>query len=88
MASQLRRNPEVTRRVGINIARARLAKGWTQMQLARALDDWTDSVTVSRWECGRHRPVERTLNRLAEVLEVDVDWFYAVNEPEDEDEAA
>lgn len=86
-----RRNPEVSRRIGANIRRARQGLGLSQGQLARLVDEWTDSNSVSRWERGKARPLERTLERLAEVLEVpgaDPQWFYATHDDEPEEAVA
>lgn len=80
---QLRRNPEITRRVGENLRRARLARDLTQAQLATSLDEWTDTMTVSRWERGIHRPHKRRLVQLAEILGVEVEWFFEDHGPEE-----
>lgn len=52
--------------VGNNVRRAREARGWTQRELAAALD--TDVMQVSRWERGEHRPNAAYEAALTEVL--------------------
>jgi transcriptional regulator with XRE-family HTH domain len=61
-------------RVGARILEARLAKGWSQAELARHLPGKVDGPSVSRWELGKVYP-ERYLDHLASVLEVDVSFF-------------
>ena len=73
----LRRNAAVTERIGRNIRLARLERDYTQQQLAHLVDEWTTNNAVSRWERGEVRPLPRTLERIAEVVGKDVDWFYS-----------
>ena len=64
-----------------NIKRARLAKDWTQRDLASRLN--TDTMSVSRWERGRVRPsatFEAALVR--ELFDGDLGALYAEPAPE------
>lgn len=60
--------------IGQRIRDARVARGWTQLDLA--LRAGTSLGTVSRWERGKPPPV-RELIRLASVLEIDVHQLVA-----------
>lgn len=51
----------------------------TQHQLAVALGSG-DAMKVSRWERGEHLPSGESLVALADVLGVDVAWFYGREE--------
>jgi transcriptional regulator with XRE-family HTH domain len=51
------------------IKQARLAKGLTQVQLARKVG--VDSITISRWERREFAPTGARLLKLAKVLDVD-----------------
>lgn len=62
--------------VGANIKAAREAMGLTQRQLADLVNG-VDSMAVSRWERGMHRPTDDNLFALADVLDQDPGWFYA-----------
>jgi transcriptional regulator with XRE-family HTH domain len=53
------------------IKRARLAASLTQEQLARATG--VASITVSRWERGKHEPLEHQYERLAKALGVEIE---------------
>ena len=57
-----------------NLKKFRLAKGFTQEQVAEKLS--VNSQTVSRWECGTTLPDVLTLPTLARLYEVTVDDFY------------
>ena len=59
--------------VGARIRLARRANGLSRLHLASLLDDTT--VHISRWELGRHEPNAFNLQRLSEVLEVPL-WFF------------
>lgn len=59
--------------VGARIRLARRANGLSRLELASLLDDTT--VHISRWELGRHEPNAFNLQRLSEVLEVPL-WFF------------
>lgn len=62
--------------VGANLRAARLAKGLTQAELARALGDKTNEMLVSKWERGIHRPQDFTMERLAVILDIEFVDFY------------
>jgi DNA-binding XRE family transcriptional regulator len=55
------------REIGRQVLRLRQMRGWTQEQLAEALD--TKQSAVARLESGSHRPSLATLHRICEVLE-------------------
>ncbi len=57
-----------------NLKKFRLAKGFTQEQVADRLN--INTQTVSRWECGTTLPDVLTLPELARLYEVTVDDFY------------
>lgn len=57
------------------IARARIAKGWTQAQLADALG--VIQQQVARWENGESEPRTKTLIRIGDAL--GVDWTTLVD---------
>ncbi len=57
-----------------NLKKFRLAKGFTQEQVADKLN--VNMQTVSRWECGTTLPDVLTLPVLARLYEVTVDDFY------------
>lgn len=57
-----------------NLKKFRLAKGFTQEQVADKLN--VNTQTVSRWECGTTLPDVLTLPVLARLYEVMVDDFY------------
>jgi transcriptional regulator with XRE-family HTH domain len=74
----MRMNPTLTARIGENIRRARfLAGDMTQQQLAHLIDEWTTNSAVSRWERGKARPLDRTLERIGEITGQDFEWFFA-----------
>ena len=59
--------------VGSRLAELRAERGWTQAQLARALDPAaTDTLraSVSRWESGRYQPSGSWVARICAVLDV------------------
>ncbi len=60
-----------------NLKKFRLAKGFTQEQVAEKLN--VNSQTISRWECGTTLPDVLTLPELARLYEVTVDDFYKKN---------
>ena len=57
-------------RVGEEVKRLRLAKGWTQEQLA--VYAGSSQPTVNLLEAGKRNPSAATLDKLARALEVDV----------------
>lgn len=61
---------QVQEKIAACVRAARVQKGWTQEQLAEALDVATE--TVSRYEVGRAPPSLPMLYRIAEALGVEV----------------
>ncbi len=59
--------------IGIRIRQARVARGWTQAQLAKALGVRRSSVV--RWETGHCVPSRLGVPRLAQVLNQTPDWL-------------
>jgi transcriptional regulator with XRE-family HTH domain len=53
----------------------RLALGWTQTELARAIEE--SNFNVSRWESGASRPrdVVSVVRRIVDATGVDRDWL-------------
>lgn len=72
---------ESTARIGERIKDLREQRGMTQAALARALPGVVEASAVSRWERGKVRPRDETLEKLAETLGVDFAYFVAP-EPE------
>jgi transcriptional regulator with XRE-family HTH domain len=73
---RMRQDPELAhayeqenlkREIAREILRLRLLRGWTQAELADALD--TKQSAVSRMESGWHRPSLGTLDKIGDVLE-------------------
>jgi transcriptional regulator with XRE-family HTH domain len=62
--------------VGANIRFARDAKGLTQHELAIAIGVGSGGHATSRWERGAVLPSMASLERLADVLDQDLSWFY------------
>lgn len=58
------------------IEQARKEKGWTQDQLAEAMN--TSSVQISRWETGKRDPQTATLIKIANALGVSLDYLAGV----------
>lgn len=55
----------------------------TQAELGRLLgldDQNTGAPRVSRYETGKHEPDQATMARIAEVLELPVAYFHAVDD--------
>ena len=65
--------------VGGNIRQARQGAGLTQRQLARLVNG-VDTLAVSLWERGVHKPSDENLIVLSEVLGRDIAWFYSEQE--------
>lgn len=63
--------------VGQRLKKARLERGWTQRQVARACN--VETITVSRWENGRHTPSVEMLRVIARRLGQPLSYF--VEEP-------
>lgn len=68
---------ESTARIGERIKDLREQRGITQAALARALPGVVEASAVSRWERGKVRPRDETMEKLAEVLGVDFSYFVA-----------
>lgn len=62
---------EFVRNVGHRIAQARVDRGFSQYELARAAN--TARNMISDYECGKTMPSSYTLYKLAETLEVSLD---------------
>lgn len=58
-------------KTGEKLKMMRTQKGWSQMRVAKALDEKYPTC-VSRWESGKIKPNTRQLERLAEVFECEV----------------
>lgn len=64
---------DVMQKIGEKIAEKRKEKVWTQRELAEKL--CVSDKNVSKWECGRSVPDIFYLKRLADLFEVNVDYF-------------
>ncbi|HVI45359.1 MAG TPA: pentapeptide repeat-containing protein [Chitinophaga sp.] len=62
-----------TRIIGGKIAKARKAMGMSQARLAQQL--YISPQAVGKWERGESMPDITTFNRLAEILDVDLNYF-------------
>jgi transcriptional regulator with XRE-family HTH domain len=73
---------ETAKRMGARIRAQRLAKGIrTQRELADLIPEpAVNNQRVSDWERGVHQPSERYLKMLAAALDVDIAYFYGVDE--------
>jgi len=63
-----RRDQQLLREVGQRVSRARRDRGWSQEQLAEAID--IQPTTLSRLETGDRAVSLSTLGRMAEALDV------------------
>jgi transcriptional regulator with XRE-family HTH domain len=59
--------------MGIRIRDVRRERGWTQDQLANAVG--VSRSAVAQWETGRAGQVTTNLTRIAEVLEIGVEYI-------------
>ncbi len=68
--------------VAKRLKEARLAKGISQKKLgiAAGIYEFTASPRMNQYERGVHIPDYSTLERLAQVLEVPVPYFYAADD--------
>lgn len=68
--------------VAKRLKEARLAKGLSQKKLgiAAGIDEFTASPRMNQYERAVHVPDYSTLERLAQVLEVPVPYFYAADD--------
>ncbi len=62
------------RLIGSRVKAARRAKGMTQQQLAEKLD-FSAADSVGHIECGRNKPSLPTLIRIAQTLDVSLDYL-------------
>src|SRR6185437_11469839 len=62
-----------TKMIGSKIAKARKNKNMSQAHLAQLL--FISPQAVGKWERGESIPDIVTMNRLAEILEVDLNYF-------------
>jgi transcriptional regulator with XRE-family HTH domain len=77
----------LARRVGARIKRDRIAKGWTQLDLANALRDRggpSYSSRVSLWETTKSLPSEDHRLLLADVLDQPAERYFALFQPDDD----
>lgn len=56
--------------IGENIKKIRLEKGLTRQELAKALK--VSDSTISRYENNKREPNMETLNKIAEILDIDI----------------
>jgi transcriptional regulator with XRE-family HTH domain len=63
---------EHTVRMGRRIKELRKKAGLTQRELAEAIPGKADGTQVSKWERGKNRPSDDTLEHIAKALGVDV----------------
>lgn len=69
------------REIGRKIQKIREAKGLSQRQLARMVG--CSQSALSNWEKGKRRLYLPQLQKIAQVLDVSVDYFMESNEQED-----
>jgi transcriptional regulator with XRE-family HTH domain len=65
--------------IGERIAAARKARGWSQGELAVRLG--VSRSAVAQWETGRAGQVTGTLARIAEILDVRVEYLMQGDDP-------
>jgi transcriptional regulator with XRE-family HTH domain len=65
---------------GAALKQALKAKGWTQIQLARALN--VDPGQVSRWVTDKAQPMVRTVTKMGDLLGVDLTAVHAAVAPQ------
>ena len=63
----------------LKIREARESRGWTQEQLANALD--TTQQTIQRWETGFTDPKSSGILAISETLGVTVSYLMGMDEP-------
>ncbi|WP_242535583.1 helix-turn-helix domain-containing protein [[Muricauda] lutisoli] len=61
---------EVLKRIGENVKKARLEKGYTQVDLVGKIEARIDTTNISRIEKGRTNATIHTLYRISQALEV------------------
>ncbi|MCL2897168.1 helix-turn-helix domain-containing protein [Brenneria tiliae] len=64
------------------LKQARLAKGLSQKQLGidAGIDEFVASTRINRYEKGVHEADTETIQRLADVLDVPLAYFYAADD--------
>jgi transcriptional regulator with XRE-family HTH domain len=67
--------------LGKRIAEARLARGWTQQQLAARFGERFQVINVSRWENGKHRPSVEHVTVLHRELGIPLDALLKESHP-------
>lgn len=67
--------------IGRRIRERREELDLTQAELARALPGTVDGAQVSRWERGKHKPNDSTLEDLAKVLDVSSVAYFLTDGP-------
>jgi len=68
---------------GKRLRSARVARGWTQAQLAERIgmvDSVSGATRVSRYETGQHDPDPATSQALAKALGLPVAYFHATSD--------
>lgn len=61
---------EVLRKIGENVKRARLEKGYTQVDLVGKIEAKIDTTNISRIEKGRTNATIHTLYRISQALDI------------------
>lgn len=61
---------EILKKIGENIKKARLEKGYTQVDLVGKVEAKIDTTNISRIEKGRTNATIHTLYRISQALEV------------------
>lgn len=64
-----------------NLVKLRKERKWTQMELAEKIG-YSDKA-ISRWETGEVNPDIETLDKLAELYEVDISVFFSEYNPKE-----
>ncbi|MDE7401645.1 MAG: helix-turn-helix transcriptional regulator [Clostridia bacterium] len=62
----------------VRLKEARQEKGWTQKQLAEAINTTDDSIFS--WEKGRSQPSIELLRKLCKVLDVSSDYLIGLSD--------
>ncbi len=62
----------------VRLKEARQEKGWTQKQLAEAINTTDDSIFS--WEKGRSQPSIELLRKLCKVLEISSDYLIGLSD--------
>jgi len=61
---------EVLKKIGENVKKARLEKGYTQVDLVGKIEARIDTTNISRIEKGRTNATIHTLYRISQALEI------------------